>query len=673
MSFGTWPSPLSASLVASQGLRLGAVITDGDDVYWIEGRPAESGRNVLVRRRPDGQAADVTPPDFNVRTRVHEYGGGACVVSRAGIFATNFSDQRIYRITTGRGDAPAAAPVTPPGAWCYADLEVDVGRRRLVCVREDHTGGGHEPVNALVGIPLEAGGGEGRADVIASGHDFYSTPRLSPDGTRLAWLAWRHPQMPWDGTELWVAEVTAGGGLVDAARVAGGAEESIYQPGWSPDGRLYFVSDRSGWWQLYRATPAAGTAFGAEPVIGNAPADAEFGRPQWVFGTATWAFADAGRLVVSYTRGGRWHLAVVDVRTGLMTGVAQGLEPNEHLTATAAHAVLVAGTAGSADAVVRVPLDGGAIETIRRSSGGSSDAAVLPADTVSVAEPITFTTTGGAPAHAFFYAPRGAMPATTEGAPPLIVVSHGGPTTAARATLDLKIQYWTSRGFAVVDVNYGGSSGYGRSYRQRLDGQWGIADVADVIHAARHLVAQGRADPQRLIVRGGSAGGFTTLAALTTAPGVFAAGASYYGISDIEVLARDTHKFESRYLDGLIGPYPAMRERYRERSPIHHVDRLACALILLQGLEDRVVPPNQSAMMAEAVRASGWPVAYLTFAGEQHGFRRAETIVRSLEAELFFYGAVFGFTPADAIEPVPIDNLGTARRSEPPPQPPDTP
>jgi dipeptidyl aminopeptidase/acylaminoacyl peptidase len=388
-----------------------------------------------------------------------------------------------------------------------------------------------------------------------------------------------------------------------------------------------------------------------------------------VFGTATWAFAGAGRLVASYTRGGRWHLAVVDVRSGMMTGLAPGLEPNEHLTATAAHAVLVAGTADSADAVVRVPLEGGAIDTIRRSSGDGPAGAALPAGAVSIAEPIAFSTTDGATAHAFFYPPRSATPpAATAGAPPLVVVSHGGPTTAARATLDLKIQYWTSRGFAVVDVNYGGSSGYGRSYRQRLNGQWGVVDVADVIHAARHLVAAGRADPRRLIVRGGSAGGFTTLAALTTAPGVFAAGASYYGISDIEVLARDTHKFESRYLDGLVGPYPAMRERYRERSPIHHVDRLACALILLQGLEDRVVPPNQSAMMAEAVRASGWPVAYLTFAGEQHGFRKAETIVRSLEAELFFYGAVFGFTPADAIEPVPIDNLGRVRGGEQPPQ-----
>ncbi len=439
MSFGTWPSPLSASLVASQGLRLGAVMTDGDDIYWIEGRPTESGRNVLVRRRADGQAADVSPPGFNVRTRVHEYGGGACVISRAGIFATNFSDQRIYRITPGDGDAPAAAPVTPPGAWCYADLEVDAGRRRIVCVREDHTGGGHEPVNTLVSIALEAG--DGRADVIASGYDFYSTPRLSPDGTRLAWLAWRHPQMPWDGTELWVADVTPDGGPVDAVRVAGGAEESIYQPGWSPDGQLYFVSDRTGWWHLYRAAPRGGATFAVELVIRNAPADAEFGRPQWVFGTATWAFAGAGRLVASYTRRGRWHLAVVDVRSGMMTGLAPGLEPNEHLTATAAHAVLVAGTADSADAVVRVPLEGGAIDTIRRSSGDGPAGAALPAGAVSIAEPIAFSTTDGATAHAFFYPPRSATPpAATAGAPPLVVVSHGGPTTAARATLDLKIQ-----------------------------------------------------------------------------------------------------------------------------------------------------------------------------------------------------------------------------------------
>ncbi len=348
MPYGSWPSPLSAALVASQGLRLSSVLVDGGDLYWIEGRAAESGRNVLMRQRADGQACDVTPAAFNVRTRVHEYGGGACVVSNGEIYGSNFADQRIYRITPG-GDAAitSATPLTPAGPWRYADAVVDAARRRLICVREEHTAGSHEPVNTLVGIALA--GGESAGEVLASGYDFYSTPRLSPDGTRLAWIAWRHPQMPWDGSELWLAEVTASGTLTDAACVAGGPAESIYQPGWSPDGTLHYVSDRSGWWQLYRAAPdlrADGT-FVSEPVIRNAPADAEFGRPQWVFGTATWAFADAARLVTAYTRGGRWHLAVVDVASGMMRTLAPGLEPQEYLAATSTHAVLVGGLGGA--------------------------------------------------------------------------------------------------------------------------------------------------------------------------------------------------------------------------------------------------------------------------------------------------------------------------------------
>ena len=640
--FGTWASPITASTVATQGIRLSNVAVDGEDIYWIEGRPQEAGRNVLVRRSPDGSTTDATPADFNVRTRVHEYGGGACLVSDGVIYASNFVDQRIYRIESA-GSAPPQ-PITPAGQWFYADATLDAKRRRLIVVREDHADSSREPVNALVSISLDGAARSG--DVIASGFDFYSTPRLSPDASRLAWLAWRHPQMPWDGTELWVADLTEQGTLVHATRVAGGNAESIYQPGWTPDGQLYFVSDRDGWWQLYRSDKA-------EPLVVNAPPGAEFGRPQWVFGTASWIPAGQGRVIVSYTNRGRWHLGVLDTTTGVVSAIADELEPREWLAATDTHAVVVAGSASTPDAVVRIELTTGVVETLK-----SSSAIDFPKTLISVPEAVEFPSTDGYTSHAFYYPPRNSEFTASDGErPPLILISHGGPTTATSGTLDLRVQFWTSRGFAVADVNYGGSSGFGRAYRQRLNGQWGVLDVDDMVAAAKFLVATGKADPNRLAIRGGSAGGYTTLAALTFRPGIFQAGASYYGVSDIEVLARDTHKFESRYLDTLIGPYPAAREVYRARSPIHFVDRLSCSLILFQGLEDKVVPPNQSEMMAAAVRAKGLPVAYLEFEGEQHGFRKATTIVRSLEAELLFYGRVFGFTPAGEIAPFPIDNL----------------
>lgn len=641
-AFGTWPSPITAHAVATQGIRLSSVALDGEDIYWIEGRPQEAGRNVLVRRHPDGRLEDVTPASFNVRTRVHEYGGGACVVSRGIVFASNFSDQRIYRIDANAAHDPV--PITPAGQWFYADAVLDPQRRRLIAVREDHSDPGREPTNALVAIPMD--GPEHAGDVIASGFDFYSTPRLSSDGSHLSWLSWRHPQMPWDGTELWQAQVADDGALAWPRVIAGGVSESIYQPGWTLDGHLQFVSDRDGWWTLYRAGDAS-------PLASSAPSGVEFGRPQWVFGTASWVPLDRRRMLVSYTQRGRWHLAILDISTGVLSNLAEDLEPREWLAASPTHAVLIAGSTSTADAVVRVDLATGAVETLR-----SSADAGFPAGLVSVPDAIEFPSSDGHTTHAFYYPPRNPECAAPAGErPPLILIGHGGPTTATSGTFDLRVQFWTSRGFAVADVNYGGSSGFGRTYRQRLNGQWGVLDVADMIAAARHLVSIGKADPDRLAIRGGSAGGFTTLAALTFHPGVFHAGASYYGISDIEVLAHDTHKFESRYLDTLIGPYPAARDVYRARSPIHFVDRLSCSLILFQGLEDKVVPPNQSEMMAAAVRAKGLPVAYLAFEGEQHGFRKATTIVRCLEAELYFYGKVFGFTPADEIEPVPIDNL----------------
>ena len=627
---------------------------DGAEIYWLEGRPAEGGRYALMRRGADGVIVEVTPPDFNVRTRVHEYGGGAYLVRGGVVYCVNFSDQRVYRIAAGR--APEA--ITPAGAFLYADFELDARRNRLICVREDQSGTG-EAVNTLVAIPLSQSptpNSQSPSPILVSGYDFYSTPRLSPDGSRLAWLSWRHPNMPWDGTELWVAERDPNGTLSNQQLVAGGNAESIYQPGWGPDGTLYYVSDRDGWWGLYRNSGARvrGCEGATEHLlISNAPADAEFGRPQWVFGTATWALAGPSRLVVSYTRLGRWYLGLVDLATGTLSPLGATLQPLDWLAANDTHVALVAGFDAAPDALVDIDIASDRIDVMRTASAIAIDPGYI-----SRAEPIAFATDEGQTAHAFYYAPRNRdVTAPDDDAPPLIAISHGGPTSAAHPTFDLGVQFWTSRGFAVVDVNYGGSTGYGRAYRERLNGRWGIVDVHDVINAARFLCRSGRADEQRLIIRGGSAGGYTTLAALAFHPEVFKAGASYYGISDLEVLEVDTHKFESRYSHSLIGPYPAARDLYRARSPIHAVERLACPLILLQGLEDKVVPPNQSEMMAEALRAKGLPVAYLAFEGEQHGFRKAATIIRSLEAELYFYGAVFGFDPADDIDPVHIDNL----------------
>lgn len=645
--YGSWKSPITADLIVTGTIGLGGIALDGDDVYWTEGRPAEAGRNAIVRRTPDGKTADVTLSPFNVRTRVHEYGGGAFTVKDGIIYFSNFADQRLYKQTPD--GEPQTVSQESAGNLRYADAVIDTERGRMICVCEDHTGGGHEPVNTLVSINLDKGED---IQVLASGSDFYASPRLSCDRTQLAWLSWNHPNMPWDGTQLWVAPIQADGLLGEPQLVAGGVEESVFQPEWSPDGVLYFVSDRTGWWNLSRWNPplTQGSIGEIEPLC---EMEAEFGLPQWVFGMSTYAVESANRIICTYTQKGIWYLASLDTQTKQLEVIETPYTDISSVHAANNRAVFMAGSATEPTAVVQMDLATRQLEVLRRSSELEIDTGYL-----SVPQAIAFPTENNLTAYAFFYPPNNQDYTAPAGEkPPLIVKSHGGPTASTSSAFNLKIQYWTSRGFAFVDVNYGGSTGYGRDYRQRLKDNWGIVDVDDCANAAKYLAEQGLVNRERLAIAGGSAGGYTTLAALTFRD-IFKAGASYYGVSDLEVLAKDTHKFEARYLDGLIGPYPERKDLYEKRSPIHFTDQLSCPVIFFQGLEDKVVPPNQAEMMVEALKAKGLPVAYVAYEGEQHGFRRAENIKRTLDGEFYFYSRVFGFEPAEAIEPVAIENLG---------------
>jgi len=644
--YGTWASGIDANAVASGSVRYSSPSVDGEDIYWVERRPDEQGRHVLVRARPGDRPLDVTPRSANLRSRVHEYGQPAYIVNGGVVHYVELADQRLYRLT----EEGQPQVVTPEGPWRYADFDRHPSEPLLACIREDHSRSAHEPVTTISVLNLNA---PSAGDLVVSGHDFYAYPRFSPDGQRLLWLAWRHPQMPWDGTELWVADIVTGSGgmrLTNAQLVAGGDSESIFQPGWMSSDTIGFVSDRSGWWNLYRADRVRDRfQSGRQPLCGMS---AEFGRPLWRVGETTWAVLDPGRLIVSFVERGRWRLGLMESSTGALEELPCGMSPAGTIAVSRHAAVFVGQSPLEPDGVVHLDVTTGEIEILNERR------ATLALRDLSTCEPIAFATGDEQTAHGFFYRPKNSRyEAPSDERPPLVVVSHGGPSGAASTAYDPEIQYWTSRGFAVVDVDYRGSTGYGRAYRAALNGRWGIVDVDDCASAARALAARGLADARRIIIRGASAGGYTTYAALIAYPAVFRAGASYFGVSDLEALLADTHKFEARYLDSLVGPYPERRDLYVERSPIHSVDRLECPLILFQGLEDRVVPPSQTAVMASALRQKGVPVAVLTFEGEPHGFRRAATIRRCLEAELYFYGVVLKFTPADDLEPVEIENV----------------
>ncbi len=629
--YGSWPSPVSTDLITSDAVGLVGGCVDGDDVYWVESHASQKGRASLWRQDANGVRSELTP-DHNVRSAAHEYGGGAFSVADGVAAFIDFSTQVVHVVENG---APPR-PITPAGSLRYGGLVVAPGGRSVYAVREDHTLSDIECVNTLVRLDLDGDNPDG-GTVVASGADFYSQPAVSDDG-RLAWFEWDHPDMPWDATHLVVAESDGSESVI----VAGGPDESAIHPAWASDGSLLFCSDRTGYWNLHRWDSSRVTPLHRDPYdCCGAP---------WIFGGAPYSVLDADRVVVALWVDGLPQLGIVS--DGTFAALPLDATSVE-FGGMGPRAVARIGHGAAPAELAIVDWDDASTVTLRRSSETA-----LPF--VSVAVPLTWDGPEG-PVHAWWYAPTNPDAVAPEGElPPVIVRSHGGPTAFSNADLDLAYQFWTSRGIGALDVNYGGSSHYGREYRNRLWGEWGVVDVRDCVDAVRVVVDRGLVDPQRVAIMGGSAGGYTTLQALVTSD-VFAAGLSDYGVSDLATLATDTHKFEAHYTDRLVAPWPEGKDLYEARSPIHHLDRLNSPMLLQQGSDDRVVPPSQAREMAEAVRAKGLPVALVMYEGEGHGFRRADTIVASLNAKLSFLGQVFGFTPAGDVGVLPIDNLEMGR------------
>ncbi|HYI21983.1 MAG TPA: S9 family peptidase [Candidatus Limnocylindrales bacterium] len=635
LPYGSWPSPISIEMAVAGNLGLSEPRLSGNYVYWTEGRPQEKGRQVIVRWTDREEAVDVTPPGYNARTMAHEYGGGWYAVDGRTVYFSNIEDGRIHR---QESDSPPV-PITDAGPFRYGDLVVDRAHGRLLCVREDMSAK-PEPKDELIAIDLDSG----TVTVLASGYDFYNTPRPTSDGRRIAWLSWRHPNMPWDSTELWVADLDESGAVSSTQMVAGGGEESVVQPEWAPDGSLVFVSDRTGWWNLYRWLDGTTTAL--------APSEAEFAGPLWVFGLSWYGIADDGTIVAVANRQGSHELWMIPATGGSPERIDVPDAQIDSLQLAGRRICYLAGGPSSPRSVVLLDLDSGERRVLRQSYELTIDSGYI-----STPQPITFPTTDGHVAHALYYPPTSLThTGPADELPPLIVTIHGGPTSGAGSGLSLGKQVFTSRGFGVVDVNYRGSTGYGREYMRLLDGKWGVYDVDDCVAAARFLGERGDVDERRMAIRGGSAGGYTTLCALAFHD-AFAAGASHFGVADLEALARDTHKFESRYTDRLVAPYPERIDIYRERSPIYQMDRITSPLIVLQGRDDKVVPIGQAEQIVAALRKGRTPHAYLVFDGEGHGFRQAANIRRALEAELSFYAQVFGFELADSVKPTEVEFL----------------
>ncbi|PSB12099.1 peptidase [Pleurocapsa sp. CCALA 161] len=632
---GSWQSPITSNLIVSQTVGISSLAVNQGNIYWVEKRPQEQGRNLLIGYGNQTEVKNFTPAPLSVRSKIHEYGGGAFVVEENTIYFSNYQDGRIYQQVIGT----QPYPLTDKLERRYGDLIVDRDRNRLICVCEDHSLAG-EAKNSIVTINLNTG----RMQDLVAGSDFYSSPRLSPDGEYLAWLSWNHPNMPWDSTHLWLAQLDAEGMVLEPKLIAGGTAESICEPKWGDDGTLYFSSDRTNWWNLYRRKPD-----GQVEILQQK--SAEFAYPHWIFGLSTYAVVGES-IICAYSADGCWHLGKIDLKTKQFSEIKTRYTNISDLQGSDDFVIFIGGSPTETTAVIKLDLNTLREQILRRTGEVQIDPGYL-----SLPEAIAFPSSEGLTAHAWYYAPENKDYLAMSGElPPLIVNSHGGPTAAAAVELNLRIQYWTSRGFGYLDVNYGGSIGYGRQYRQRLDGKWGIVDVDDCINAAKYLVERKSVDGDRLVITGSSAGGYTTLAALTFRD-TFKAGASYYGVSDLEILAKDTHKFESRYLDRLVGKYPEDRAIYQERSPIYFIEQLDCPVIFFQGLKDQVVPPNQAEMMFEAIKKKGLPVAYIAFEQEAHGFRIAENIQKALDSEFYFYSRIFGFEPADRLEQIEIINL----------------
>jgi dipeptidyl aminopeptidase/acylaminoacyl peptidase len=638
---GAWPSPLDTESLASAALRLGhpAFASDGS-LLWVEGRPSDSGRSVLVRspatdRGDVDSPSDLTPAPLDVRSRVHEYGGGAYAVLGDQIVFVDARTSWLYRVRIG--EATPHVLSAPGGDWRFGDLTADPAHGRVLAVAERHSPAGGMPENLLVGIDQ----GTGAIEALASGASFYSSPAPSPDGKRLAWISWMHPHLPWDAGALHVAELDAAGRPEQIRHVAGDATGSCQQPRFARDGTLYFLLESQATnqhWNLHRWRDGASELVAPQPT-------SELGLPPWQLGTRTWDFLDENTVIAATVTDGLTALCEIDLRSGRATALPIAVASVGHLAAHAGRVVLSAGLASETSGIFVFERARGSITRLQRLR--ASLPLALGAGYVSVAEPITFATSAGDRAHGFFYPPTNPKAEPRAGErPPLVVVVHGGPTAAATPAFSPLVQFWTTRGLAVLDVNYRGSTGYGRAFRDRLRGQWGIFDVDDCIAGARALVEAGKVDPQRVAIRGSSAGGFTVLAALTCPDSGFHAGVSLYGVSDLAALAQDTHKFESHYLDALVGPWPARADLYAERSPINHGDRVRCPILFFQGLDDKVVPPDQTERFAQILREKNLAVEVHTFAGEQHGFRRAATLRTVYTAELDFYGRRFGFVPA---------------------------
>lgn len=638
--YGTWHSPISSLAITSDSVSLDELRIDQSGAYWIEKRPAEKGRCVIVRCQ-NGVTEDCLPELYSARSKVHEYGGGAYCIAAGKIYFVNEYDQDIYLAST----TSAPKRITHNEHLRYADIEYDHYRNQLICVCEDHSKSSDNPVNKIVCLNLETH----TLSDLCHGYDFYSNPRLSHDGKKLAWQCWNHPNMPWDGTELWIADISENNTLIASNHIAGSDAISIFQPEWSIDNILHFVSDETGWWNLYEyknnLRQLTHTKF-------------EFGLPQWVFSQSCYAFINEHEILCTYIDEGEGRLAIFNKQSDNLSTLDTPWSSFSSVCLFGSNCVFIASSNKSFPEIISADTNSLHCNSLSTSTIKSSVTSAIDKKHYSKAEKICFRTRNNATAFAIYYPPTNKdFTSDTNEKPPLIVLTHGGPTAMVNNSLDMRKQFWTTRGFALLDVNYSGSTGFGRAYRESLNHNWGVRDAEDCCDAALHAADLGLADPERLIIKGSSAGGYTVLCALTF-HNVFSAGASYYGIGNLESLLSDTHKFESRYMDRLVGPYPEQKDTYRQRSPLFHVDKLNCPVIFFQGVDDKVVPKEQAEKMFAALKNKGIPVTYIPFKGEGHGFRKADTIKHALDAELAFYSKVFSLDRDDDIS-ITIENVDT--------------